>query len=445
MDVWKAKRMPSKLNKDVTTHFASTLWKGVEEGYGAALDSFDFDTPDYLMLRRLKDSVWHFSAAKNYAQLKALSEALVDDKMKLRSWRDFKEEAYKINQDHVGRWLKAEYEMAVASSQMASTWTRFQENAKELPLLRFDAVNDNRTTEICKSLDGVIRLISDTFWSIYFPPNHWGPCRSDVQQLANGQITPASEIITPEKMPEMFKTNLADKGIVFPDGHPYYIGNPAFVKEQARAIQMEFKPVGTLKEAEVFALENGLAKKVSYKGLNHVGVANDVNKVLLELKNESGITYNEINVKQATRRGRPTFIMQNGASLRQKTVNGVKTITGESYSLTINKAHFNSFDSYEAIIADIKRLREAKWTTGENIEHITWHEVGHRLTVKNTFEKASLAKLERKVFDYDRLGKYASTDFDETLAEIYSYYRKTGSLPDEWRELFNKWSLIQIK
>jgi SPP1 gp7 family putative phage head morphogenesis protein len=449
MNIWKAKGMPSQIDADVTQYYASQLMKGVSQGYGESLMTVDFETPDFLMLRKLEENVFHFSAAKNFTQLRQLSQALLNEKGQLRTYNEFKEAAHEINQDHVGRWLKAEYEQAVGASQMAATWTKIKEDEKELPLLKFDAVNDDRTTPVCHDLDGVTRPINDTFWQIYYPPNHWG-CRSDVQQLANGKITPTENIITPEKMPTIFKTNLAANGLVFPEGHPYYIGNSSQVREQAMKVMKgkDIKPekAKTIKEAEDFALQNGLAKKVSFKGLKHVDVANDVNEVLMELKRE-GVTYDEILTTKSTSKGRPSYIMQNKWSFVWGKGADKWDVSKENWALHINLSHFNRFETYADINAFFVKQREAMWTTGENVKHTVWHEVGHRLTTKKVHQndEGKGDAHGSKVYDFERLGRYAVVNLKETLAEIYSYYKKTGSLPEDWKQKFNRWSIIPIK
>jgi SPP1 gp7 family putative phage head morphogenesis protein len=226
------KGMPTSINAGMVRHYADQFWNALTSGYGSDLVSADFDTPDYEMLRRLQVDIYHFSAAKNYQQLKALSQALTGPDGKLRSFADFKEEAYKINGEHVGRWLKAEYEQAVAQGQMSSKWADIQANKDVLKLLRFDAINDDRTSAVCRELDGVVRPVDDAFWQVYYPPNHWG-CRSDVAQESTGTVTPMEKVITPENMPSMFKTNLAANGLAFPPSHSYYIGLPPQVQEQA--------------------------------------------------------------------------------------------------------------------------------------------------------------------------------------------------------------------
>lgn len=232
LEIWRNKNMPPAINVPVTKHYANLFFNAVEEGFGNKIIDVDFDTPDYLMLRKLQESVFHFSAAKNYQQLKALSQALINSDGKLRTFKEFKEQAFKINQDHVHTWLKAEYDMAVCTGQASASWVRIIENKSVLPNLEYDSVLDQRTTDVCYHLNGVIKPVDDSFWDIYFIPNHWGE-RATIRQLAGGKITPSASIVHPEKMHDMFKTNMAKNGFAFPPGHAYYKGLPHQVSEQA--------------------------------------------------------------------------------------------------------------------------------------------------------------------------------------------------------------------
>ena len=220
---------------DLIEYYAGKFWEAVTASYGKDIFKISYDTPDYKMLKSLQENVYQFSAAKNYTELKQLSDALLDGNGKLRTFAQFKEAAKAINANFATKYMQVEYNMAVESGQMAAKWARIQENKEVLPLMQFDAVMDDRTTIICQSLDGVIKPIDDPFWDIYYPPNHWG-CRSDVRSLADGTVTPNDDIVYPDNIPDMFKTNLAKNGLVFPPGHPYYIDNPAWVAKQAQTL-----------------------------------------------------------------------------------------------------------------------------------------------------------------------------------------------------------------
>jgi SPP1 gp7 family putative phage head morphogenesis protein len=228
------------IDMPVVGKYIDKLWQATQKGFGAAYNPFDYDTPDTQMLAHLMANVYTFSAAKNQQQLRALTNALIGDNGKLRSFSEFKQKAFEINDKHVNQWLKAEYNLAVAGGQMASKWVRIQESAGSLPMLQFDAVMDKRTSELCAGLNGVIKPINDPFWNKYYPPNHFG-CRSTVRQLPASYKPTPDGTYTPPEIPPMFQTNLGKAGLIFPPGHSYYnnvailsFGDANFVKREFR-------------------------------------------------------------------------------------------------------------------------------------------------------------------------------------------------------------------
>ncbi len=242
--LWASKTLPLLgIDKAVVTEFAKKLWDGVEKGYGKKLNKVDYTTPDGNMLAALQDNVWQFAAAKNRAQLIALSKALVDDTGKLRTYNDFKREAFKINDQHVNQWLQTEYELAVAGGQMSAKWVNIEAQADTLPLLEFDAVIDQRTSDLCRTLHKTILPLNHPFWDTYYPPNHF-KCRSTVWQRRSGKITPENKIQYAE-IPAMFKVNLAKERLVFPPKHPYFDGLSNEIKNGIRDI-LPKQPVTSL-------------------------------------------------------------------------------------------------------------------------------------------------------------------------------------------------------
>lgn len=233
--------MPDLKNNLLLAAYSRAFNKALVQGFGGDLFSFKYESPDYKMLTDLRNNVYQFSAAKQYSHLKALTEALIDDGNKLRSFSQFQKAAFAINEQFAKDWLKTEYNSAIAGGQMASKWVDIMSNPAT-KYLQFDAVMDGRTTELCSSLHGVIKPVNDPFWNTYYPPNHFN-CRSTVKQLMNGRVTPDNEIVHPEKMPEAFKTNMAKTGVIFPKDSPYYAGMPNEVlkdadKQQSRDIKV---------------------------------------------------------------------------------------------------------------------------------------------------------------------------------------------------------------
>lgn len=229
-EIWKRKGMPKRLNRKVTRLYANTLMEGVEKGYGRPVSGIDYDTPDGNMLKNLTKNVYQFSAAKNYTQMRQLTQALIGDDHKLRTKSQFKRAAFEINEAHVGHWLDAEYELCVAGSQMASKWVDITSNPAT-KYLEFDVVLDKKTSDTCRPLHGVVVPVDHPMLAIYFPPNHFY-CRTTVRQLTNGTPTPDHQMNLPE-IPPMFRTNLGKQGLVFPKGHSYWVGVPNDVLQEA--------------------------------------------------------------------------------------------------------------------------------------------------------------------------------------------------------------------
>lgn len=66
---------------------------------------------------------------------------------------------------------------------------------EDRPYWRFDAIDDQRTTDICQRLDGTVRPADDPFWKTHSPPTHFN-CRSTLVPLTREEAE--EEGITPE-------------------------------------------------------------------------------------------------------------------------------------------------------------------------------------------------------------------------------------------------------
>lgn len=230
--VWKAKGLPNgMINRDFVSAFAKQFWEGVKEGYGKDIPKVDYDTPDFNTLAKLQSNIWQFSGAKNYAQLRELSNALIGDDGKLRKYEQFKEIALNLNKKYVKQHLKTEYNLAVTGSQMAGKWVDIEANKQVLRYLEFDAVIDSQTTDLCRKLHGTILPVDHPFWRKYYPPNHFGE-RGTVRQRASGPVTDDDRIPSAD-IPPMFETNLGQQGLIFPKQHPYFTDIPEGILSQS--------------------------------------------------------------------------------------------------------------------------------------------------------------------------------------------------------------------
>lgn len=214
--------------------FTASLGSGVQDGYKKNVFSVAWDSPDNEMIRHLQSNVYEFSSAKSYQQLQALTQALYDQHGRILPEKEFIEIAQRINNEMGITHLLTERNTAIAGGQMASKWVTFQAEKEELPNLTYETAGDDRVRPTHAALDGVTRPVDDAFWKEYYPPNGWN-CRCNVIQAAAGRrVTPADQIEQPDDVPDMFKTNLAETGLVFPEGHTYYNHLPAGVMEAAK-------------------------------------------------------------------------------------------------------------------------------------------------------------------------------------------------------------------
>jgi len=204
---------------------AKELTNVVKKNYQSI--AIDWKAPDMAMLHQLTQDVWQFAAAKNYQQLHDLTQLLRDEKGNLRDFADFKQKALKIVDKYNRSWMHTEYNLAIAASQNAARWTDFQGDKEAIPNLKYQTVGDSAVRASHQILDGVIKSIDDAFWKTNYPPNGYG-CRCEVVQTLDNEVTPKEQ--TPYvPVPKLFQTNLANSGLIFPKGHPYYESIPEHV------------------------------------------------------------------------------------------------------------------------------------------------------------------------------------------------------------------------
>lgn len=470
--VYNKKGIPTKLHSGLVIHYANTLWDGLAKGYGQMHTDVDFTTPDAVMLQKMQDSIWHFSAAKNFSQLRALSAALIDETGKLRSFEQFRTAAHSINNEHVNAWLKAEYNLAVAGGQMAATWVRAEANKDVLPFLKYVTAGDERVRQAHADLDGVVRPIDDDFWNIYYPPNGYN-CRCDVIQVGAGyRVTPVDKILPPANMPAMFKTNLAKKGLAFPANHPYFIGNAPVVKETAAALQQKhgIADVELLKESIKNKFSTGMNVKVTDVVFNddvdlqhYTAMSNKVSELLDEYKPATVYGYSKPVVHfKSTSTTFGSVATYNDGTILTKINFGHRS---DGVSRTMQRVtEKEGFTTYK------HRLYAAKSKCDE--QHLPLatvvHEFAHVMTIRQQRERIKLDdrllpfwnevdKLKRK---YSReikplmrivpndpnfskntnllneiyLGDYASTNANEFMAEAFTEY-KLSSNPTKYAKL----------
>lgn len=230
---------PESLPEDFYLACAEYLTKGLYKGFGEQLSDIKFGTPDFELADELRTNIYMFSAARTFQQTVEMSDELVDDDGSLHSWQEFRDKARdiyeKYNGDSIDKegWLKTEFDTAQLQAFNARKWSKIEKQKETLPYLRYVAVTDEATCDICSPLDGITLPVDDAFWDEYYPSNHFN-CRCLVEQLdveSEGEVTDDQDVndatdASDEKMPDEFRMNAGkDEEIFKSDGkgaHPYF-------------------------------------------------------------------------------------------------------------------------------------------------------------------------------------------------------------------------------
>lgn len=170
------------------------------------------------MMRR---NVMVFSGFKTYHTLREATDQLLDEDGQVRSFSDFRSRVLAIDEEYNQRYLRAEYQHAVASGQMAERWLEIERDKDVFPFLRYSTAGDDRVRPDHQAIDGVVKPVNDDFWNTWYPPNGWG-CRCDVEQVAGEEGAKQLPPNFSDERQSMFKNNVGKDGVVFPLDHPYY-------------------------------------------------------------------------------------------------------------------------------------------------------------------------------------------------------------------------------
>ena len=186
--------------------------------------SFEVDRYDVVYPQNVSpESVtWHSSSTAFDDPLNGL---LVFDKQGIkRSFADFKREANQVYDTFNKNWLKTEFETSFAQSQTARKWLKIENEKETFPLLKYRTQLDDKVRDEHIELEGIIRPVNDAFWASFAPTNGYN-CRCFLEQLAEGTITPVSELPEMRTLPDIdpiFMNNSGISGKVFYNKHPYF-------------------------------------------------------------------------------------------------------------------------------------------------------------------------------------------------------------------------------
>lgn len=175
----------------------------------------------------LRNNAFIFSGFKTYHSLSEVGLALTDPDGKVKSFEQFSRDVRAIDAKYNTNYLRAEYNHAVRSSQMAVKWNDALRDGDRY-LLQYRTAGDERVREAHAALHNTTLPPSDPFWDSYYPPNGWNcrctvvqVLRDDYRQSDSATAIAAGEACTSEPKQRIFRYNPGKQLKLFPPKHPY--------------------------------------------------------------------------------------------------------------------------------------------------------------------------------------------------------------------------------
>lgn len=193
---------------------ASVLMEAVTKGFDLVTNNLT--DADRELIKEFSTNVYQFSSAKTYEEIKQANALLFDAEGNPRSFSDFKNDYFNLHKKFNVNHLAAEYNYAIASSQMGANWQRLDLEG----IGKYATVGDDRVRDDHKVLDGIIAPWKSDFWKTHYPPNAWN-CRCDAFEApTDSTITDLNAISLPT-LPKLFSNNSGIDKIIYTDEHPY--------------------------------------------------------------------------------------------------------------------------------------------------------------------------------------------------------------------------------
>ena len=181
------------------------------------------------MRKRLRRSDYIFSGLKTFHELNEAFPSLVDSNGDRKPFEVFLNDVRRIDRTYNANYLRAEYNFALSSAEMAAKWERFMEDGDRYNL-QYRTAADGKVRPEHAALNGVTLPPSDSFWEEYYPPNGWN-CRCNVVQVRKSKYptTPHDEAMAlgeealHRDAKGIFRFNPGKEAKTFPDYNPYSI------------------------------------------------------------------------------------------------------------------------------------------------------------------------------------------------------------------------------
>lgn len=217
----------SVLPKDLYTATVRHLRKSLYKGYQGTLLDFEFGSPDYELLKELRENIYIFSAAKTATQVEEIRNLMFDGD-EVVSLSEFKKRALVVFKNYNENYLESEYITANTAGSSARNWNFTQQNKELFTKLKSVAIVDQNTAPECLRMNGVVAPVDDPIWNHNISPRHFR-CRCHEERIDKYDhvpVTPKSErekiMRQNESMHPVFKMNPGKDRYVFSPEHAYF-------------------------------------------------------------------------------------------------------------------------------------------------------------------------------------------------------------------------------
>ena len=175
----------------------------------------------------LENNAFVFSGFKTFHALREVGLSLTNPDGSIKPFERFLNDVQTINNRYNHNYLRAEYNQAVAASQMAVRWHEFEKNGNDY-YLQYRTAADSHVREEHAILHNTTLPIDDPFWNSFLPPNGWN-CRCTAVQVRKSKYPMSDPELamrrglncTDGAKRQIFRFNPGKSMRLYPERHPY--------------------------------------------------------------------------------------------------------------------------------------------------------------------------------------------------------------------------------
>ncbi len=183
------------ISSDLLTSLERKPIRNVDMGFQYGYQSDAFRTAQEL-------NIFHFSAAKDIAEIQKLNELYRESKNFEQFHRAASEQVDVFNKT----WQRTEWQTATLMNESSQNYYRLKNKTGTFPYWKYMTVNDGKVREEHQALHGLVLPVEDPLWDQIWPPNGW-KCRCWVAGVMAGEVDGQFVNESRQKVTGYFNTN----------------------------------------------------------------------------------------------------------------------------------------------------------------------------------------------------------------------------------------------